>query len=340
MVDLNELRIFADVVTAGGFSAASRRTGIPTSTLSRRVARLEQRLGVQLLHRDSRNFSVTEFGGMLHEHCLAMMQAAQTGIDRLHELTGEPSGTIRISCPVVLANLFVGKIAAAFALAHPGVRIAFEATTRSIDPVNDRYDVAIQAAFEELPDSQAIARKLGHAEMSLVASPALFRDSSPPDHPDRLSGFDCIGFGTADQECAWNLWGPDGRRFEHRFRPRFVSDSLLVAKDAAIAGIGIVRLSTSILRDDLSAGRLVRVLDDWSLPHVVFHALYPPRRSIGSAAIRFVDFLAERFQPERFAMGLLEFEEQFSLDPAAAVSGGAGAPTGRPVSRSVRWPIA
>lgn len=337
MIDLNELRIFAEVVNAGGFSAASRRIGIPTSTLSRRVARLEERLGVQLLHRDSRNFRVTEFGGVLHDHCLSMMRAAQSGIEELQALTGEPSGTIRISCPVVLANIFVGKIAAAFAIAHPGMRIVFEAITRQIDPVNDHYDVAIQAAFEQLPDSQAIARKIGQAEMSLVASPALIERNGPPRHPDQLSGFDCIGFGNDDQDCDWNLWGADGRRFEHRFRPRFVSDSLLVAKDAAIAGVGIARLSTTIVRDDLKAGRLVRVLEDWTLPYITFYALYPPRRSIGSAAIRFVDFLAERFQPERFAVGLLEFEEQFSLEPETADPGQSGrSNAGRSVDLAVR----
>ncbi len=318
MIDLNALRIFAEVVDAGGFSAASRRIGIPTSTLSRRVARLEERLGVQLLHRNSRKFAVTEFGGMLHEHCQAMVRAAQTGIEQLQELVGEPTGTIRISCPVVLANHFVGKIAAAFALAHPNVRVAFEAITRPIDPINDNYDVAIQAAFEELPDSQAIARKIGEAEMALVASPALLDRVGRPGRPERLADYDGIGFGNADQECSWNLWGPDGRRFTHRFRPRFVTDSLLVAKDAAVAGVGVARLSTSIMREDLATERLVRVLDTWTLPNVTFHALYPPRRSIGSAAIRFVDFLAERFQPERFAAGLLEFEEQFSVDPATA----------------------
>ncbi len=325
MIDLNELRIFADVVTAGGFSAASRRTGIPTSTLSRRVARLEERLGVQLLHRDSRNFRVSEFGEMLHDHCLSMIRAAQSGIEKLEELTGEPSGTIRISCPVVLANLFVGKIAAAFALAHPSLRIVFEAITRQIDPVDDRYDVAIQAAFEELPDSKAIARKIGQVEMSLVASPALLRSRGPLRHPDQLSGYDGIGFGTDDQECTWSLLGADGRRFEHRFRPRFVSDSLLVAKDAAISGVGVARLSTSLLREDLAAGRLVRLLEDWTLPVITFYALYPPRRSIGSAAIRFVDFLAERFQPERFEVGMLDFEEQFSLAPGTDPHGPAGA---------------
>jgi DNA-binding transcriptional LysR family regulator len=319
MIDLNELRIFAEVVGAGGFSAASRRTGIPTSTLSRRVARLEQRLGVQLLYRDSRKFNVTEFGASLHEHCQAMMRAAQTGIEQLHELTGEPSGTIRISCPVVLANIFVGKIAAAFALAQPGVRIVFEATTRPIDPINDHYDVAIQAAFEGLADSQAIARKIGQVGMSIVASPGLMARKGPLRHPEQLADFDGIGFGYADQECSWTLSNADGRRFEHRFRPRFVSDSLLVAKDAAIAGVGIARLSTTICQDDFDRGRLMPLLEDWSMPPITFYALYPPRRSIGSAAIRFVDFLAERFQPERFAAGLLEFEEQFSVDPATAL---------------------
>lgn len=315
MADLNDLRIFAEVVNAGGFAAASRQTGIPTSTLSRRIARLEETLGVQLLHRTSRAVDVTEFGGMLHEHCLSMVRAAQNGIDQLQDLTGEPSGTIRISCPVVLANLYVGKIAAAFALAHPRVRVAFEAITRAIDPVNDNYDVAIQAAFEQLPDSQSIARKLGDVDISLVASPGLIAQSGPIGHPEELADFDCIGFGNADQECSWNLRGPDGRRFEHRFRPRFVTDSLLVAKDAAIAGVGVARLSTSICREDLAQGRLIKVLETWSLPSVTFYALYPPRRSIGSAAIRFVEFLADQFQPERIAAGMVQLEGRLALEP-------------------------
>jgi len=314
MIDLNELRIFADVVEAGGFSAASRRTGIPTSTLSRRVARLEKRLGIQLLHRSSRRFSVTEFGGVLHEHCRSMIRSAQTGIERVQELTGEPVGTVRISCPVVLAHSRVGNIASDFAKAHPGVHIVFEATTRPIDPINDNYDVAIQAVFGELPDSHAIARRIGEVDMYLVASPDLFGPDGPPRHPDRLSDYDGIGFGNTDQEMVWTLQNSEGRRFEHRFRPRFVTDSLLVARGAVFSGIGIAQLSRVVCSEDIESGRLVRVLADWTLPKVTFHALYPPRRSIGSATIRFVDFLAERFQPEHFLVSLLSPDGRYYFD--------------------------
>jgi DNA-binding transcriptional LysR family regulator len=298
VIDLNELRIFADVVDAGGFSAAKRKTGIPTSTLSRRVANLETTLGVQLLYRNSGKFGVTEFGRLLHEHCRAMTNVAQTGIEQLQTLIGKPGGTLRISCPIQLSSLFVGRLAVEFAAIHPAVRIAFEAATRPINPIIETYDVAIQVSFNELPNSEAIARRLGGTGVTLLAAPGLLENKSEITHPDQLNSFDCIGFGNVDHEFAWAFTGPDKNVVEHRFRARFTTDSINVALDAACEGLGIACLPTHMCEGALKAGRLLPVLENWKLPSVSFHALYPPRRSVGSAALQFVDFLKERFEGE------------------------------------------
>src|SRR3954468_8319148 len=143
MRDLNDMLFFAEVVDRGGFAAASRVLNIPKSRLSRRVAELEARLGVRLLHRTTRKLSLTEAGQLYHRHCVAMREQADAAEEAVALVHDEPRGTIRVTCPVTLAQSTIGPVIPAFLRQYPQVRIDMEVTNRVVDVVQEGIDVAL-----------------------------------------------------------------------------------------------------------------------------------------------------------------------------------------------------
>jgi len=170
MQDLNDLFYFVQVVEHHGFAAAGRALGIPKSKLSRRVAMLEERLGVRLVQRSTRRFSVTELGQNYYRHCKAMLveaEAAQELIDLTH---AEPQGIVRVACPVALLHFQIGAMLARFMASHPRVQVQLDATNRRVDVIQEGYDLALRVRFPPLEDSDLVMKVLGDSPQCLVAS--------------------------------------------------------------------------------------------------------------------------------------------------------------------------
>ena len=144
MVDLNDLFYFAKVVEFGGFAPASRAITVPKSKLSRRVAGLEERLGVRLINRSSRQFSVTEVGQQYYEHCKAMLVEAESAQEAIDTVTAEPRGVIRLACPITLLHVHIGSFLADFMKQYPEITVHLEATNRRVDVISEGVDVAIR----------------------------------------------------------------------------------------------------------------------------------------------------------------------------------------------------
>ncbi len=193
MADLNDMRLYVEVVEQGGFSAASRKLDMPRSRLSRRIALLEDDLGVRLIQRTTRQFAVTDIGREFYRHCLAMMVEADAALDVIDRMRTEPQGTVRVSCPASVIHFQAGEMIARFMARYPKVKIHLKSTNRRVDVIREGFDLAIRVRFPPLEDSDLLIRKLAESEQRLVASPIFVRRvQRRPRRPCRHAG-PCLG---------------------------------------------------------------------------------------------------------------------------------------------------
>jgi DNA-binding transcriptional LysR family regulator len=293
MQDLNDMAYFAEVVDQGSFAAAARVLGLPKSRLSRRVAELEARLGVRLLQRTTRSLSLTAAGEAYHRHCVAMRESAEAAADAIAQLQSEPRGSIRITCPVTLAQGTVGALVPAFLARYPQVRVEMEVDNRVVDLVREGIDIAlrVRATLEE--GGSLIVKPLGRTHSHLVASPGLLQRCGQPTSPDELQRLPAVAMAAADGCTRWPLQGPQGQLHELAFSPVYVADDLLTLKFAALRGTGMTVLPDYMVQAELDAGTLQQALPGWGLPPALVHAVFPSRRGMVPAVRRFLDFLAE-----------------------------------------------
>ncbi|WP_326543139.1 LysR family transcriptional regulator [Pseudorhodoferax sp.] len=294
MRDLNDLYYYAQVVEHGGFAPAGRALGLPKSTLSRRVAQLEQRLGARLLQRSTRRFAVTEAGQAYYGHCKAMLEQADAADEAIARSQAEPRGTVRMSCPVALLDTLVAAMVADFLVAHPQVQIHLEDTNRRVDVVGEGLDIALRVRPPPLADSELALRVLAERRQCLVASPRLL-GGSLPQHPAELAALPSMDLGLPQHEHAWTLLGPDGAQAMVRHSPRLVTRGMLALRAAAVAGVGVVQLPSMMVRAQIAAGTLVHVIPGWAPRPELIHAVFASRRGLLPAVRTLVDFLAARF---------------------------------------------
>jgi DNA-binding transcriptional LysR family regulator len=293
MQDMNDMLYFAEVVERGGFAAAGRHLGIPKSKLSRRVGELETRLGVRLLQRTTRKLSVTEVGEVYLRHCTAMRDAAEAAAEAVEQVQTEPRGTIRVACPVTLAQTTVGPILGLFLARYPQVRVDMRVSNRVVDLVEEGVDVALRVRATLDDSGSLVVKNLGLTNTFLVASPALLQRQGKPQTPQDLARLDSVSMSAVDGKASWNLQGPGGASHVLVHQPRYVADDLLTLKFAVLCGTGMCVMPDYMCREELQDGRLVLVLPGWAPPHGVFHAVYPSRRGMVPAVRRFLDFLGE-----------------------------------------------
>lgn len=295
MQDLNDLFYYSQIVEHGGLAAAGRALDIPKSKLSRRLAALEERLGVRLIQRSTRRFDVTPMGQIYFKHCKAMLveaEAAQQSIDSAH---GEPCGVIRVSCPIALLHAHVGGMLADFMTRFPQVEVQLDATNRSVDLVAEGVDVAIRVRPLPFEDSDLVLRVLSDRGICLVASPSLLEQYGLPKHPQDLAEWPSMVRGSPDRGFSWELYGPNEAAYSERFTPRFITSDMTALQTAALAGVGVVQLPHLMVKDDLASGRLLHLLPEWAPRREVIHAVYPSRRGLLPAVRTLINHLAESY---------------------------------------------
>jgi DNA-binding transcriptional LysR family regulator len=290
MHDLNDLSYFVQVVDHGGFAAAGRALGLQKSRLSRRILMLEERLGVRLLNRSSRRFSVTEIGREFYNRCVAMLVEAEAAEHVVAEVSAEPRGIIRVSCPVALLSFQFGALIAQFMAKHPAVEVHLESTNRHVDVIAEGFDIAIRVRFPPLNPTDLVMRKLDESTQCLVASPALI--PAPLQSPADLHGLPSLDLGPPYESHHWQLEAANGQTASVPHHPRLVTDDMAVLQQAAINGVGIVQLPTMMIWQDIDAGRLVHVLPEWRPRAGIIHAVFPSRRGLLPSVRAFLDFIA------------------------------------------------
>jgi DNA-binding transcriptional LysR family regulator len=298
MQDLNDMLYFAEVVDRGSFAAAGRSLGLPKSKLSRRIAALEGRLGVRLLQRTTRRLALTEAGERYHRHCVAVREQAEAAEETVAIAQSEPRGTIRVACPVTLAQSTIAPLVPRFLALHPQVRIEMQVSNRVVDLVQEGVDVALRVRPSVDDSGSLVVKKLGMSHSLLVASPAQLERQGRPRAFDDLHRLSTVAMSAVDGRAAWRLVGPDRREHELQHRPVYTADDLLSLKCAVLQGTGLCVLPDYMCGAELQDGRLELVLPGWEPAPWIMHAVFPSRRGLVPAVRRFLDFLGDELTPE------------------------------------------
>jgi DNA-binding transcriptional LysR family regulator len=293
------MAVFAQVVQRGGFSPAARALGVSKATISKQIARLEERLGARLLNRTTRKLSLTDAGRGYFDACNRILQEVEDAERAVAQLQLQPRGNLRLSCPVSFGQRFLAAAVADFMAEHEGVSVEMVLADRFVDIVEERFDLAIRIAA--LPDSSLIARKLGPMRRYLCASPGYFARRLPPSHPNELSQHNCLLYSYEATGNKWRFRGPGGSLTTE------VSGSLRanngdVLRQAALQGVGVAYLPGFIVGPDIRCGNLEAVLTEWTESDAAIYAVYPHRRHVAAKVRAFVSFMGERFAKQDLEM--------------------------------------
>ncbi|MCZ0738106.1 LysR substrate-binding domain-containing protein [Phreatobacter sp. AB_2022a] len=295
MLNLNDLLVFVQVVNHGGFAAAGRALGLPKSTLSKRLSELERAVGVRLIQRTSRSFAVTAVGRDFHRHAAAMLIEAEAAENVVKGHLAEPSGTVRITASLPIAQFRLAPLLPRLAAAYPKVRIMLDVSDRFVDIVQDGFDIAIRNHFAPLPDTDLVQRRIHDDPAWLVASAGYAAAKGMPSEPGDLDG--CDGLVASPSDRTWTLRDEAGAVAEIAPSPRYVANETVALREAARAGLGVACLASGFCAPLIASGALVRLLPGWTARGVTTTLLMPHRRgqlpAVRVVADRLIDDLSQ-----------------------------------------------
>lgn len=296
MLDLNDLAFFVRAVDLGSFTRAAEDLGVSKSTLSQRIARLEDELGARLIERTSRRFAVTDLGRDLHRHASAMLIEAEAAESAVRGRLAEPRGVVRLTCPLGMTQQ-LAPLLARFFVRHPKVTVVQNATHRFVDLMAEGFDVGLRGHNAPLPDSELIRRRIAFTPWCLVAAPGYLASAAVPAHPSDLAQHQCLMVPTRMGEMVWPLRHPELGEHRLELDARLASDDLETLKQAALAGLGVAALPGYMCRDERASGALVHVLPGWTTGDAQLSLLFPPRRGRLPAVRVLIDVLLAELPP-------------------------------------------
>ena len=291
MMKLEGMGIFARVAEAKSFSGAARRLGISKSLVSKEVSKLEKALGARLLHRTTRQLSLTEFGAAFYEHCARVVQEAEEAellVERLHS---SPRGVLKCTAPVAFATLHIARAIPEFRAQYPEVQIDLTVGDRSFELAEEGYDLAIRIA-RDLPPN-LVARPITPINRVICGTPQYFASHGVPSTPRELTDHDCIVYTHANPDSIWHL-SAKGAGIAVPVRGSLKVNDDEVAWQAVRAGLGLSLLPTFIVGDDLQSGRLQAVLTEYLPSERNLYALYLPNRHLSTKVRVFIDFMLSK----------------------------------------------
>jgi DNA-binding transcriptional LysR family regulator len=287
-----DMQVYVSVVESGSISAAAERLNLAKSAVSRRLAELEARLGVSLIHRTTRRLNLTDSGRAYYDRCvviLADLEEAESAVSQAHQAL---RGGLKVALPHAFGLLHLAPLIQEFMALHPDVRFELDFNDRQIDLMQEGFDLAIRIAT--LADSSLIARRLSPIRHAVCASPDYLARHGTPDSASDLTHHACLVYSNLSDPGLWSYRGPDGQPGSVRVPVRLAASSGTFLIRAAIAGEGLILHPTFYLHEALNSGRLVKVLADHTWPELSAYAVYPPTRHLSSRVRAFIDFLADR----------------------------------------------
>jgi DNA-binding transcriptional LysR family regulator len=294
---LAEMAVFSRVVAAGSLSAAARELGLSPAVISRRLAALESRLGVRLINRTTRSLHLTDEGANYYDTCARLLSEIEEADAAVSAGRVEPQGPLKVALPASFGHRHIAPLIPQFASRYPKVQLALTLSDRSVNLVDDGFDLAIRIA--DLADSSLAARKLAPNRRVVCASPEYLRRHGLPRTPQDLLEHNCLT--TNDFAMNWEYKGPRGEPGSVRVTGRYACDNWEVLREWALAGLGVALKSTWDVRVQLEEGSLVSLCPGYTFDtDVAIYAVYPHRRFLPAKTRAFIEFLADSFGPEPY----------------------------------------
>jgi DNA-binding transcriptional LysR family regulator len=294
---LSAMEVFTNVVEFEGFSAAASHLGISRASVSKQVIQLEESLGARLLNRTTRRVSVTEVGEAYYERCkrvLAEVEEADLLVEQLHS---EPRGTLKVSAPMSFGVAHLGPAVSDFLSEYRELSISLTLNDRFTDLIEEGFDIAIRIA--QSADSSLIARRLSGVRCVMTATPEYLERKGVPTKPQDLSGHQCLSYSYLASGLEWSIFGPNGATSVKVSGPLKANNGEVLLQ-AARQNLGVAFLPNFLVREDIQAGVLVPVLEQYRLPELSVYAVSPPNRFPARKVQAFIAFLAERFETADF----------------------------------------
>ncbi|MDF7777101.1 LysR family transcriptional regulator [Sphingomonas sp. AOB5] len=292
--DFEAWAVFASVVEHRSFSGAADALGVSKATVSKAISRLETRLGATLFHRTSRRLTLTDSGRTLAERAQRILTEGTEAEEAALDAASAPSGLIRVAAPLTFGAKLVAPVMAEFMAANPGIRIDLNLSDAFIDIVGEGIDVAVRIA--ELPDSSLRARRIAPVTGYIVASPGYWEAHGTPRHPADLAHHACFAYTNSPHPDAWRFRKAGGEEAVVRIEGPLRTNNGDAMLAALRVGLGVAILPDFIVRDDLEAGTLVSVLDDWSMGSSALHLVTPPGTLRPARVEALIEYLGERLK--------------------------------------------
>ena len=291
---LQSMRVFAKVVEQGSFARAGQSLDISNAVVTRHVADLEDHLGTRLLNRTTRRLSLTETGHAYLERVLQILQEIDDAEAIASSQSKNPTGTLRIYSQIGFGQLQLAQLLPEYAIQYPDVMLDVTLSARTLDLVEDRFDVGIFTNFQKF-DATMIARQLGISEVLICASPDYVKRHGAPVELEDISRHACLNFSYEQLRHHWPIRGADGDVVNIPVTGKLVSNNGELLRHCALAGMGIMLRPSFAMGDDLASGRLVRLLPELHLGQLMVTMVYPSRRLLSAKVRTFVDFVVQRF---------------------------------------------
>jgi DNA-binding transcriptional LysR family regulator len=293
VLDLNEVRMFVQVVRARSFAEAARRLGVPPNTLSRRVRQLEAGLDTRLMQRSTRKLTLTAAGSAFFERCAPAVDGVLDAGKELAGVSQTAGGTVRIAAPADFLDFFEIEWVMEFLKRHPKVRLDFVLNDARADLIGESIDVAFRGGAAL--DQQPVFRRLLPQSFMLVASPAYTKSRGDPKTLEELSRHDCLTVSGQPGLVTWILHGPGGRE-EVKVSGRFRANSARILIKGCVAGLGIALMPEVLVAAHIHTGRLVRLLPDYHREGGDLSVIVPTSQQIPTAVSAFIEFAVEKLQ--------------------------------------------
>ena len=296
MVKADDVLLFVQVVENGSFSKVAELMQITNSVVSKRIARLEESLNVQLLYRTTRKLSLTDAGQLLYNKGKLAKTAMQEATDVVHGYSDTIKGKIKVTMPVVSANLLLSKAVAEFCHLYPDVSVDLQINNKFVDLVEEGYDLAIRTAF--LQDSSLVARRLVDSQWIVCASPKYLKEHGIPEHPNDLHGHQCLIY--KYESAGTDNWKftQDGKEQHIQVRGRFSTNNLNAICNAALANLGIAFLPKALVYEYIQNHKLKQVLQPFASKLMGIYAVYPRSRQPDQKVKLLIEHFRDTFKKQ------------------------------------------
>jgi DNA-binding transcriptional LysR family regulator len=295
IADLNGFAVFAKVAELGSFTAAGEALGLSKSMVSRQVSALEEQLGARLLNRTTRRISLTEAGAVVFERAQRIVSEATEAAAEATCVEGAVRGTLRINAPMSFGIRQLGPVMPDFMARYPELNIDLVLNDRRVDLIEEGFDVSLR--ISALTDSSLIARQLAPVERYIVGAPSYFEKRGRPKRPADLADHDFLLYTLLARPNQLEMTNAAGEKEQVELKGRFLCNNADAMLGMMLKGMGLVFSPDVLCHEHLKSGKLVRVLEDWTMPPLTLHVIYPHARHLAAKVRAFVDFTAEKFGP-------------------------------------------